>query len=142
MRAAMAHDAVLFAIDPYPPGRLGLNYQRIIARGEVSKIPNGRVEWLRETGRDAASNPKVVAAAPFDFVFIDADHSFEGLRENWDGWAGLIAPGGVMAVHEGGVPGGPSDHGGVRFCDQVARHDERFEVLETIDCLLVLRRVR
>ena len=78
---------VLFAIDPYPPGRLGLNYQKIIARGEVSKIPNGRVEWLRETGREAAGNPKVLAAAPFDFVFIDADHSFEGLRENWEGWA-------------------------------------------------------
>jgi len=142
MRAAMAPDALLFAIDPYPPGRLGLNYQKIIARGEVSKIANGRVEWLRETGREAAGNPKVLAAAPFDFVFIDADHSFEGLRENWEGWAPLIAPGGVFAIHEGGVPNGPSDHGGVRFCDQVARHDPRFEVLETVDCLLVLRRAR
>jgi predicted O-methyltransferase YrrM len=140
MRAAMASNAVLFAIDPYPAGRLGLNYQRLIARGEVSKIANGRVEWLRETGMDAAGNPRVLAAAPFDFVFIDADHSFERLRENWEGWAPLIAPGGVIAVHEGGVPGGPSDHGGDRFCDRVARHDARFEVLETVDCLLILRR--
>lgn len=140
MRAVMAPDAVLFAIDPYPAGRFGINYQRLMAIGEVGTIANGRVEWLRETGRTAATNPKVLEAAPFDFVFVDADHTYDGLRENWDGWAPLMAPGGVIALHEGGDQGGVSDHGGVRFSDDVARRDDRFAVLEAVENLLVLRR--
>ncbi|MEO8076690.1 MAG: class I SAM-dependent methyltransferase [Acidobacteriota bacterium] len=140
IREVMAPDALFFAIDPYPAGRLGTNYQRMMAVSEVGRIANGRVEWLQETGRTAAIHPKVVEAAPFDFVFIDADHTYAGLRENWEGWAPLMAPAGVMAIHEGGEEGGVSDHGGIRFCDDVARRDDRFTVLETVENLLVLRR--
>ena len=32
LRKAMASDGVLFAVDPYPVGRLGLSAQRLIAR--------------------------------------------------------------------------------------------------------------
>jgi hypothetical protein len=43
LRQVMASDGVLFAIDPFPGGRLGLSYQRPIAHGEVRRIPNGTV---------------------------------------------------------------------------------------------------
>ena len=41
--------------------------------------------WIRTTGARAASDPRI-AAAPFDFIFIDSDHTFEGLQADWEAW--------------------------------------------------------
>ena len=139
MRAVMQPDGVLFAIDPYPAGRLGFSYQQFIARREVARIGRGQVVWLRERGDEAARNPQI-QVEPFDFVFVDADHTIAGLTENWNAWAPLVGANGLMALHEGGVPGGLSDHGTPRFCDTVAQSDPRFEVVDTVENLLVLRR--
>jgi methyltransferase family protein len=128
IRAVMAADGLLFAIDPYPAGRLGINYQQIIAGSEVAKIKRGEVVWLRETGEQASRNLRVKAAAPFDFVFVDADHTIAGLTDNWQAWTPMMEP------------GGPSAHGTPRFCDTIARQDPRFEFVDAVDQLLVLRR--
>src|SRR3954471_24714944 len=47
LRRVMAADAVLFAVDPYAPGRLRFSAQRQIARHEVDQEPNGSVRWIR-----------------------------------------------------------------------------------------------
>src|SRR5258708_32817887 len=49
LRKSMARDATLFAIDPYPPGRLGFSTQRVVAHREISKIANGTGNWVRQT---------------------------------------------------------------------------------------------
>lgn len=139
LRAVMAVDGIIFAVDPYPPGRLGIRYQEIIAKREVAKIARGTVVWVRDTGRQAVRHPQV-AGTTFDFVFVDADHSIEGLTENWEAWAPLVAPNGLLALHETGVAGGLSAHGHRRFCDTVAREDKRFEMIDAVEHLLVLRR--
>src|ERR687894_95659 len=54
LRRAMAPDGVLWAVDPFPAGRLGVNLQRPIARAQVRRVANGRVRWIRSTGEDAA----------------------------------------------------------------------------------------
>src|SRR3954451_23692187 len=77
LRAAMAPDGVLFAVDPYPVGRVGFSAQRLIAQAEVGKIANGRVRWVRKTGVEAACDLAAPGAEPVDFVFIDGDHSYE-----------------------------------------------------------------
>jgi hypothetical protein len=33
-------------------------------------------------------------AGAVDFVFIDGDHSYDGLRADWLGWSMLVMPGG------------------------------------------------
>jgi len=139
IRALMAPGATLFAIDPYAPGRLGVSYQRLIAHGEVSRVTNGTVIWLRETGAAAARRAEV-AAAPFDFVFVDGDHTYDGLRHDWEGWAPLIASGGVIALHDSLLPEGHADAGSVRYSNEVVVRDPRFEVVDEVMSLRVLRR--
>lgn len=39
---------------------------------------------------------------PFDFIFIDADHSYEGVRGDIQRWWPKLKPGGVMAWHDYG----------------------------------------
>ena len=143
LRAAMAPGATLFAVDPFPKGRLGFSTQRAIAMREVAKVANGQVVWIRQTAAEA-SRDAVVGRGGFEFVFLDALHTYEGLREDWEAWSPLVAIGGVIAIHDSrATPGGHSeDVGGVRFTNDVILNDRHFEVIEAVDSLTVLRRRR
>jgi predicted O-methyltransferase YrrM len=135
LRAAMDPGGVLFAIDPFPVGRLGLSYQRPIAHGEVARVSNGEVVWIRKRGAEAAADPRV-RTAQFDFVFIDGDHSFAGLQADWQAWEPLI--GDVVALHDAA---GDPEQGSERYAREVIFPDPRFRLLETQGCLVVLQRV-
>jgi predicted O-methyltransferase YrrM len=138
LRRAMAADAAIFAIDPYPPGRLGFSMHRIIAHREVSKVLNGSVHWVPKTGAEAAAGLR--NSGPFDFVFIDGDHSYEGIQADWEGWRGMLAPGGVIALHDSrSTPERPiEDAGSVRFTSEVILHDPGFTVAAEVDSLTVV----
>jgi predicted O-methyltransferase YrrM len=144
LRAVMAADATLYAVDPFPRGRLGFSTQRAIATREIASVANGTVVWVRKTAAHAAADPRVVDAGGFEFVFLDALHTYEGLREDWTAWSPLVAPGGVIAIHDSrstpGVHG--EDVGGVRFTSEVILKDARFELAEAVDSLTVLLRKR
>ncbi|MDZ7687005.1 MAG: class I SAM-dependent methyltransferase [Gammaproteobacteria bacterium] len=48
--------------------------------------------------------PSAVAArhwaTPLGMVFIDGGHSFEAAQTDYDCWARLVAPGGILAIHD------------------------------------------
>ncbi len=147
LRSAMAPDATLYAVDPFFPGRLGFSTHRVIATSEVATLSNGTIVWIRKTAKDAASDPAVMAVASsggFQFVFLDALHTYEGLREDWTAWSPLVEPGGVIAIHDSRAhPGGHTEEvGGVRFTNDVILKDGRFDVAEAVDSLTVLSRKR
>src|SRR5436309_1730773 len=70
---AMDPAGTLWAVDPYPKGRLGFSTQRVIAHRTVRPFDRGRVRWLRTTGREAAP----LVSGQVDFLFIDGDHTYE-----------------------------------------------------------------
>src|SRR5207245_3844168 len=100
LRAAMAPDGVLYAVDPYPVGRLGFSAQWCIARHEVAKVRNGSVCWIRTTGAEAGRGHAARADELVDMLFIDGDHSYDGLCGDWESWRGLIGPDGIVALHD------------------------------------------
>lgn len=38
--------------------------------------------------------------APFDFIFIDADHTYEGAKKDFENYMPLLADGGILALHD------------------------------------------
>lgn len=142
LRRVMAPDAVLFAIDPYQVGRLGVSFPKSIARREVAQVRRGRVHWLHMTGADAARHLAENHLGPVDFVFIDGDHTYNGLRADWQGWAPLVAPGGVVALHDSRSSGTRSidDAGSARYTREVIQYDSHFELMEYVDTLSVFRK--
>jgi predicted O-methyltransferase YrrM len=136
----MAPDAILLAIDPYPAGRLGFSMPMAVARKEVNKVSNGSVKWLRQTGAAAASS--LDRSETFDFVFIDGEHTYEGLQSDWTGWSPRLVQGGIVALHDSrSTQQRPiGDAGSVRFTTEVILNDPRFEVVDAVDSLTVLRR--
>jgi predicted O-methyltransferase YrrM len=132
-----------WAIDPYPTGRLGFSAQKLIATSEVRKVSNGTVEWVRKTGVEAGRDLARQNGHDFDFVFIDGDHTYEGLRADWESWNPLLQRDGIMALHDSRSTSERhiDDAGSVRFTRDVILPDRKFEVLELVDSLTVLRRV-
>jgi hypothetical protein len=53
----------------------------------------------------------------FDFVFIDADHSYEGCRNDIAAWKGKVRPGGWLCGHDYTTKAG-RDVGVVRAVDE------------------------
>ena len=143
LRDVMAPHGTLFAIDPYPVGRLGFSAQRVIARREVARVHNGMVQWVRLTGADAGRAHGAAGREPVDFVFIDGDHTYDGLRSDWEAWSALVAPGGIVALHdsrstsERNIDGA----GSVIFTAEVILRDPRFSQVDAVGTLTVLRRL-
>jgi predicted O-methyltransferase YrrM len=143
LRRAMASDGVLWAVDPFPPGRLFVNLQRPIARREVQRVRNGGVHWARETGEQAASSYREAGEPPADLVFIDGDHSYEGLRADWCAWSPLVRAGGVVALHDSrSTPDRPiADAGSVRATSEIVLKDPGFELVDEVESLTIVRRL-
>ena len=137
LRGAMDPGGVLTAVDPFPAGRLGFSLQERIAHSEVDAIGNGRVAWVRTTGADAARNH-----APVDFVFIDGDHSEDGLLADWRAWSPIVEAGGIVALHDSRSSDDRTidDAGSVKVTNTVILPDRRFALIDAVDSLTVLRR--
>jgi predicted O-methyltransferase YrrM len=142
LRNAMAADGLLLAVDPFPQGRLGFSAACIIASHEVRKVRHGTVRWMRQTGAEAGRTYATAEHLPVDFIFFDGDHSYEGLRSDWETWAPLVAPHGVVAIHDSrsSATRQIADAGSAIFTRDVVLHDPRFELIETVDTLTVVRR--
>ena len=54
-------------------------------------------ELLLGSSRDSAIIDAVAQHAPFDAVFIDGDHSYEGVREDWINYGNLAR---IVALHD------------------------------------------
>lgn len=67
--------------------------------------------------------PISVAArrAPFDLVFIDGDHSYNGVRRDFETYMPFVARGGIVAFHDTWPNYDRHEPGVVRWCDEL-RH--------------------
>ena len=142
LRSKMAADAVLFAIDPFPSSRFGFSWERLIARGEVGRESHGDVRFLEMTSAEAANRFNDICREPLDFIFVDGQHSYEGLQTDWTLWAPRLGAGGIIALHDSRSRPGQTYHdgGSVRFTNEVILTDNEFKVVDTVDSLTVLER--
>lgn len=62
-----------------------------------------------------------LAGEQFDFAFIDGDHSYQGVRADWDAWTTLVRSGGIVAFHDTWPNGDRHEPGVVRWVDEL-RH--------------------
>jgi predicted O-methyltransferase YrrM len=143
LRRAMAPDGVLWAVDPFPAGQLGFSLQQPIARAEVRRVANGKVRWIRTTGAAAAAVYRQEDRPAVEMIFIDGDHSYDGLVQDWRAWSPLIAEGGAVCLHDSrSTPDRYiDDAGSVRATAEVVRTDPGFELVEEVDSLTIVRRL-
>jgi predicted O-methyltransferase YrrM len=137
LRAVIHPDGVVTGIDPHPPGRLGLNFDRLIALAEINRHPRGTASLIRRSSADAARDWNT----PIDFLFIDGDHSWQGIREDWENWSRHVEPSGIVALHDSRPFPGRTTLDSVKYVEEVVRHDPRFTPVDEVETLTLVRRV-
>ena len=123
--AAFPH-LVLYAVDSWTP-RAGY---------ETYDFPGIREAFVHRIGKfgkrarvlhmDTVTAASQVQDASLDFVFIDADHSYEGVAADIDAWRSKVKAGGVLCGH---------DYGHSRFPGVKRAVDERLTVQTGDDCV-------
>jgi cephalosporin hydroxylase len=96
-----AADALLVSIDlpggPFSRNTSSVDRLRGYARHEQE------LHFFREDSHRPATKEalvRVLAGCSIDFLFIDGDHSYEGVRQDFELYAPLVGGGGVIAFHD------------------------------------------
>jgi predicted O-methyltransferase YrrM len=131
----------LFAIDPFFKGKLGICYHEKIAKHQVAKNKfTTRVQFIPKLSFDAIDDiPENV-----DFIFIDGDHSLEGIQKDWELFSRKVSQGGIIALHDTSVPQHDptvANLGSCQYFNSTIKLDTRFKVIDTIDSLNILERI-
>jgi predicted O-methyltransferase YrrM len=131
-----ARDASVVSVDlPFGPFGSGYGLSRAFLYRGFPRAEQ-RLTLLRADSRDPATAQRVAGGLEgggLDFLLIDGDHSYEGVRADWERYRPLVRPGGVVALHDI-VPGPAGDVGDVpRFWSELRREHEVEEIVAAPD---------
>jgi predicted O-methyltransferase YrrM len=133
-------EGVLYGIDPFFKGRLGICYSKLVTKLQLKKTGTAaKVRLIEKLSFDAAGD----VPENIDFLFIDGDHSLEGIRKDWELFSRKLRPGGIAALHDTTMTEKNSyisGLGSLTYYKDVIANDPRFTWLETVDSLNVLQR--
>ena len=96
-------DAILVSID-LPGGKFGGGYSPFRApiyrrfAQERQKLHLVRANSHAESTLVEAK--RLLAGQPIDLLFIDGDHTYEGVKKDWEMYSPLVRSGGLIAFHD------------------------------------------
>lgn len=100
----MANPAATIVSMDLPGGKYGGGYA--VAREKFYKLfaqKNQTMKLLRGNSHEEAMKAKLIEALggrEIDFLFIDGDHSYAGVKKDYEMYAPLVRAGGVIAFHD------------------------------------------
>lgn len=131
---------IIYGVDPFFNGRLGISWNKLITISNIRRHKlAGKVQLVEEFSYNAIG---FIKEHP-DFIFIDGDHSWEGLHKDWTLYSQLLKPGGIIALHDTAVPPHQSwkvHMDSVRYFSEVISINSNFTVIETVDSLNILKK--
>jgi predicted O-methyltransferase YrrM len=90
----------LYAIDPHRPTKWNdaesVDTFKIIQANLAALGLSERVTIVRATSEEASRDWR----HPIDLLFIDGDHSYEGVRHDWDLFVPYVKPFGIVVFHD------------------------------------------
>lgn len=100
---AAAPNATLVSVD-LPGGKFGGGYvEQRSGLYQAFAQPDQKLHLLRANSHDMEtfeSVKELMGGEPVDFAFIDADHTYEGVRDDFLRYGTLVRPGGVVLFHD------------------------------------------
>lgn len=138
---ALGSNGKLFCVDPFLPKRNGVNAGKSIAVRDLKR--NGllhKVAFLE--GFSTTKN--IIESIPLDldFIFIDGDHSYEGLANDWEIVHQKLTKGGIVCLHDTMIPVNEEfrKFGSVKYFQDVVSKDSEFELIDSCHSMTVLKR--
>jgi predicted O-methyltransferase YrrM len=105
------------------PSWKGRLYRQFAASGQ-------KLELIRADSHRAetfALVEKMLAGNKFDFIFIDGDHTYEGVSQDYDRYRTLLADDGIIGLHDIVPNASDPDCEVPRFWNDLRRHHETVE---------------
>jgi predicted O-methyltransferase YrrM len=136
---SLTPDGILFCVDPWPgvngkPDPCWLICERHLRRSKM----RDRIKILRAFSAEIENQ----LPSNLDFAFIDGDHSWNGIETDWRIVSPRLACGAVICLHDSVTPAAAPwlQLDSIRFYHDVIAADERFEPLEIVQSMAVLRK--
>jgi len=96
-------DAVIVSID-LPGGRFGGGYtSEDISMLQRHGRPEQRLHFIRDDSHAARTRARledILQGEKIDFLMIDGDHTYDGVKQDFEMYAPLVADGRVIAFHD------------------------------------------
>jgi len=76
--------------------RRALLYRRFVGKGQtlhLLRLDSHAESTLQKT-------KQLFAGSPIDLLFIDGDHTYEGVKRDWEMYSSLVRPGGMIVFHD------------------------------------------
>lgn len=124
LAASLPQDALIVEVGTFTGGSAYLMGLASEGRARVVSIDPNKPEDMSllekvnaEFFHGDAESYRAERSEPIDLLFIDGDHSFSGVRLDYELLAPLVKPGGIVALHDFDF-----DHFGIKlFCDALLR---------------------
>jgi cephalosporin hydroxylase len=102
--------------------------KKVVAVDDEMRLADQWQGWADDTGaelhllRGMSQDPAIIdqvdSLGPYDWVFVDADHTYPAVAADWQNYRGMVAPGGVFVFHDTQHVGDPS-YGVERLWDEI-----------------------
>jgi predicted O-methyltransferase YrrM len=98
-----ADDAVILSVD-LPGGKYGGGYSKLKnSLYHAFTLPKQKLHLIRANSHDRATFDDVKALLgerKVDFLFIDGDHTYDGVKKDFEMYSKLVEDGGLVALHD------------------------------------------
>lgn len=126
----------VYSIDPFFRGRLGICYTECIAK--LNRRRNGaqNLHYIKGLSKDVVQR----FSLPIDFLFLDADHSYEAVKTDWREWFPKVKKGGYIALHDSKpAVNSPELLGSMRFYSEDVPKIVGVAECDAVDSLVILQ---
>lgn len=126
----------VYSIDPFNPGRLGVCYTEYVAT--VHRWRNGAQNLVFLKGLSLEIGRRF--DLPIDFLFLDADHSYEAVKADWDEWFPKVRKRGYIALHDSKpAANSPQKLGSMQFYSEDLPHIDGVVECDAVDSLVIVQ---
>jgi hypothetical protein len=134
---ALNTTGTVYAVDPFFGGRLGICYTEWVARIHRRRQNAKNLIFLKGFSSDIGKDLR----SPIDFLFIDADHSYEAAKADWQEWFPKVKKNGYVALHDSKLaPNSSQSLGSMRFySEDIARMPGVVEC-DSVDSLVIVQK--
>jgi len=127
-----SEDASIISVD-LPDGQFGGGYPKWeIPLYKSFALANQQIHLIRADSHDGATFEKVktiLNGKEIDFLFVDGDHTYEGVGKDFEMYGSLVKKNGIIAFHDI-VVGPPESDGEVgKFWNEIKRRYEHIEIV-------------
>ena len=126
-------DALLISID-LPKRKFG-NFQFDWKTPLIKRfsLPHQKLKLIRANSHKTSTFyqvKKILNGKKLDFLFIDADHTYEGVKKDFEMYSPLVKPGGIIAFHDIVPPSSDLTNTVHKFWKQIKNEFNVEEIIE------------